>query len=171
MRISFFTEEVMTEEQRQQTAEKVVEKLIEKRWTVSFAESCTGGMACARLVDVANASKVLNASFITYANEAKQSLLGVSAETLKTYGAVSEETAREMALGISRANNAQVGVAVSGIAGPGGGTEEKPVGTVCFGFAINGTIVTETKRFEATGRQNVRRSAVDFVFETLNSLL
>jgi nicotinamide-nucleotide amidase len=154
-------------EQRQKTAETVVEKLIEKGWTISFAESCTGGMACARLVDVANASKVLNASFVTYANEAKQGLLGVSAETLNTFGAVSEETAKEMAQGVARANKAQVGVGISGIAGPGGGTEEKPVGTVCFGFSIDGKTFTERKQFGDLGRQTVRQCAVDFVFETL----
>ncbi len=157
----------MNEQQRFQTAEQVVDKLIEKGWTISFAESCTGGMACARLVDVANASKVLNASFVTYANEAKQSLLRVSAETLNTYGAVSEETAKEMATGVAATNHAQVGVAISGIAGPGGGTEEKPVGTVCFGFSIAGKIFTERKQFGDLGRQTVRQSAVDFVFETL----
>lgn len=161
----------MTEETHFQTAKTVVDKLIEKGWTISFAESCTGGLACARLVDVANASKVLNASFVTYANEAKQNLLGVSCETLKTYGAVSEETAKEMAQGIARTNHAQVGVAVSGIAGPGGGTEEKPVGTVCFGFFIDGKIFTQTKHFGDLGRQNVRTAAVDLVFETLEKEL
>ncbi len=157
----------MTEEKRFQIAKTVVDKLIEKGWTVSFAESCTGGLACARLVDVANASKVLNASFVTYANEAKQNLLDVSPKTLSTYGAVSEETAKEMAEGVAKTNNAHVGIAISGIAGPGGGTEEKPVGTVCFGFSINGKTFTERKQFGDLGRQNVRNAAVDFVFETL----
>lgn len=161
----------MTDERRLQIAENVVNKLIEKGWTVSFAESCTGGMVCARLVDVANASKVLNASFVTYANEAKQRLLGVCRETLDACGAVSEETAEQMAAGVARANQAEVGVAISGIAGPGGGTEEKPVGTVCFGFSINGTTFTETKHFGNLGRQTVRQAAVDFVFETLNTHL
>ncbi len=157
----------MTEQERQNTAESVVKKLMKKGWTISFAESCTGGMACARLVDVANASKVLNASFVTYANEAKETLLGVSAETLKTYGAVSEETAKEMATGVAATNHAQVGVGISGIAGPGGGTDEKPVGTVCFGFFIDGKTFTETKQFNNLGRQTVRQQAVDFVFKTL----
>ncbi|MBO5249030.1 MAG: CinA family protein, partial [Clostridia bacterium] len=93
----------MIKRKRFRTAQAVVNKLIERGWTISFAESCTGGMACARLVDVANASKVLNASFVTYANEAKEGLLGVSAKTLATYGAVSEETAREMAQGAAAA--------------------------------------------------------------------
>lgn len=161
----------MDEQKHQSTAETVVEKLIEKGKTVSFAESCTGGMACARLVDVSNASKVLNASFVTYANEAKEELLGVSAETLQRCGAVSEETAREMAQGVAKANHADVGVGISGIAGPLGGTEEKPVGTVCFGFCIDGKTFTETKHFGDLGRNKVRQRAVDFVFETLNQIL
>lgn len=161
----------MTENTAFETANAVVDKLIEKGWTISFAESCTGGMACARLVDVPNASKVLNASFVTYANEAKEVLLGVSHETLTTVGAVSEETAYQMAAGVARANHAHVGVGITGIAGPGGGTDEKPVGTVCFGFSVNGTVTTETVRFGALGRTAVRTAATDHVFKTLNRLL
>ena len=148
-------------------ATKTVQLLIRANRTVSFAESCTGGLACGRLVDVPDTSKVLNASFITYANEAKMSLLGVKKETLDRFGAVSEETAREMAEGVCRANGAQVGVAISGIAGPGGGTDEKPVGTVCFGFCIDNVTFTVRKQFGNLGRQEVRKAAVDFVFETL----
>ena len=96
----------MTEQPRFQTAEQVVSKLIHHGWTISFAESCTGGMACARLVDVPDASKVLNASFVTYANEAKTGLLGVQNATLEQWGAVSEQTAGEMALGVAKANKA-----------------------------------------------------------------
>lgn len=167
MGISFsFYGEIMID-----NATKAVSLLIQANKTVSFAESCTGGMACARLVDVPDASKVLNASFVTYANEAKMQLLGVKKETLARFGAVSEETAREMAEGICRANKAAVGIAISGIAGPGGGTEEKPVGTVCFGFCIDGTTRTVTRRFGNLGRQKVREAAVDFVFDTLCKLL
>ena len=149
------------------TAMRTVSALIRRGWTVSFAESCTGGMACSRLVDVPDASKVLNASFVTYANEAKTALLGVREETLEQHGAVSEETAFQMAEGVCRASGANVGVGITGIAGPGGGTDEKPVGTVCFGFSVNGTTETVTKHFGALGRTQVRRAAVDFVFEAL----
>ena len=157
----------MTEQPSFQTAEQVVNKLIHHGWTISFAESCTGGLAAARLVDIPNASRVLDASIVTYANEAKTHFLGVSPQTLEAHGAVSEETAREMAEGICRAAGAEVGVAVSGIAGPSGGTAEKPVGTVCFGFCINGITKTVTRRFGALGRRQVREAAVDFVFDTL----
>ncbi|MBP3300996.1 MAG: CinA family protein [Clostridia bacterium] len=149
------------------TAARTVRALIAKDRKISFAESCTGGLACARLVDVPDASKVLDASFVTYANEAKIGLLGVKEETLALHGAVSEETAFQMAEGICRANRSHVGVGISGIAGPGGGTEEKPVGTVCFGFCIDGKTFTATQHFGPLGRQEVRKAAVDFVFETL----
>lgn len=152
-------------------ATRTVQELIRRGWTVSFAESCTGGLACGRLVNVPDASKVLDASFVTYANEAKIRLLGVKEETLTAHGAVSEETAFEMAEGICRANGAKVGVGISGIAGPGGGTPEKPVGTVCFGFCIDGKTTALTRRFPPEGRQEVRNAAVDFVFETLCRLL
>lgn len=159
----------MTQDQRYATAEAVVNRLMERGWRIAFAESCTGGLAAARLVDIPNASRVLDASIVTYANEAKTHFLGVLPQTLEAHGAVSEETAREMAEGICRAAGAEVGVAVSGIAGPSGGTAEKPVGTVCFGFCINGATKTVTKHFGALGRRQVREAAVDFVFDTLKN--
>ena len=127
--------------------ERLVEILIEKGFTISFAESCTGGKMAAAVVDVADASKVLNASFVTYSNEAKMKYLNVQSDTLENFGAVSEQTAKEMAEGIAKANNADIGVGITGIAGPGGGTDEKPVGTVCFGYCIQGRTLTETVHF------------------------
>lgn len=121
----------------------------------------------AAIVDVADASKVLNASFITYANEAKTKYAGVKTETLEKYGAVSEQTAGEMAEGTARANNADVAVGISGIAGPGGGTKEKPVGTVCFGYYIKGEIVTEMIHFPDEGRNKVRDMSVEHVLDFL----
>ena len=103
--------------------------------TVAFAESCTGGQLCASLVDVPGASYVLNESYVTYANAAKARLLGVSQATLERFGAVSPECAREMAAGVRRVSGADWGVSVTGIAGPDGGTPEKPVGTVFVGVA------------------------------------
>lgn len=154
--------------------EELVRLLIEKKFTISFAESCTGGKMAAAIVDVPDASKVLNASFVTYANEAKMKYANVSEETLDKYGAVSEETAIEMATGTAKANNADVAVGISGIAGPGGGTEEKPVGTVCFGYFINGTAMSETVHFGNLGRNNVRDKSVEHVtirlIEELNKI-
>ncbi len=151
--------------------EQLVDKLIEKNFHISFAESCTGGLCCGILVNVTNASKVLDMSFVTYANEAKIKLLGVSADTILSNGVVSEEVAFEMAQGVSRLAESEVGVGVTGVAGPGGGTDKKPVGMVCFGFCINGKTVTYTKHFGEIGRNQVRKSSVEFVYQTLLELL
>lgn len=151
--------------------EQVVEKLIENDYRISFAESCTGGLCCGNLVNVTNASKVLDMSFVTYANEAKISLLGVSADTILSHGVVSEEVAYEMAQGVAKVANCQVGVGVTGVAGPGGGTAKKPVGMVCFGFCINGEVKTFTEQFGEIGRNQVRKSSVEFVFKKLLELL
>lgn len=148
-------------------SEELVSLLIDKGHTISFAESCTGGMAAASIVDVADASKVLNASFVTYANEAKIKYANVSGETLDKYGAVSEQTAGEMAEGTARANNADVAVGISGIAGPTGGTKDKPVGTVCFGYYVAGKLFTETVHFGNLGRNNVRRKSVEHVTDVI----
>ena len=151
--------------------EKTVELLKARGWHISFAESCTAGLAAGALVDVPSASAVLDASFVTYANEAKTRYAHVSPETLKAHGAVSEETALEMAIGVAKETGAEVGVGISGIAGPGGGTEEKPVGTVCFGFFVNGKSSACTCHFEGLSRREVRESAVRFVFRSLTALL
>lgn len=113
----------------------VVATLKEKGLTLACAESCTGGLVGKRITDVSGASEVFLGGCITYANEVKVKLLGVKEETLRRYGAVSEQTAREMAAGVRRALGADIGVSVTGIAGPGGGTKEKPVGTVFVGIS------------------------------------
>lgn len=151
--------------------EKLVDRLIELDYHISFAESCTGGLCCGNLVNVTNASKVLDVSFTTYANEAKIEFLGVNLNTILKYGVVSEEVAYEMAKGVAETAKSQVGVGVTGVAGPGGGTAKKPVGMVCFGFNINGDIKTYTMQFGEIGRNQVRKSSVEFVFETLLDLL
>ena len=152
-------------------AEELVKKLIEKNYSISCAESCTGGKLTGSIVDVADASKVLQASVVTYSNEAKQQYLEVSEDTLRQFGAVSEETAREMAIGIAKNNDAQIGVSVTGTAGPGGGTKEKPVGTVCFGFYVNGVVKTVRKQFGDIGHNNVRDASVKYALETVLSML
>ncbi len=147
--------------------EKIVSALLEKGWHISFAESCTGGLAAAGIVSVSGSSSVFNASFVTYANEAKIKYVNVSPETIKLHGVVSEEVAAEMALGVAKETDSEIGVGISGIAGPTGGTEKKPVGTVCFGFFVNGKVFAKTVRFGNIGRNAVRESSVDFVYETL----
>ena len=151
--------------------EKVVNLLSEKRMHISFAESCTGGLVCATLVSCAGASSVLEASIVTYANEAKIKYLSVSEDTIERYGVVSEQVAAEMARGVAAETGAEVGVSVTGIAGPTGATSAKPVGMVCFGFFINGREYAETVRFGDIGRDRVRASSVEHVFSRLLRLL
>lgn len=164
-------EMLMERKQVDVLAEAVVEKLKKKEWTISFAESCTGGLAAAKLVDVPAASSVFNASVVTYANEAKIDYLGVLAETIEQYGVVSEAVAGQMAEGVANRNKAQVGVGISGVAGPTGGSIEKPIGMVCFGFFIDGKVQSYTKYFGDIGRNEVRKKSVEFVYETLNEMI
>lgn len=137
-------------------ARAVVSLLIKNKMTISAAESCTGGMLCAALTGVPGCSEVLNAGIVTYSNEAKMKYLGVSEETLKKYGAVSEDTALQMSAGVKKANCADIGVGITGIAGPGGGTEEKPVGLVYI--SVNEVV---TKNIFDGNRGEVRRKAVE----------
>ena len=149
----------------------LVEKLMAKGYKISFAESCTGGMLASTIVDVPNASSVLDMSFVTYSNESKIKLLGVSENLISEFGVVSEEVALKMAFGVSKKANSHVGVGVSGIAGPTGATATKPVGMVCFGFYINGQSYAFTKYFGDVGRNNVRVLSVAFVIDFLNNIL
>lgn len=128
--------------------------------TVTTAESCTGGMVATAITDVAGSSSVFERGFVTYSNQAKVEMLGVSPATLETHGAVSEEVAREMALGALAAAQADLAVSISGIAGPGG-SEFKPEGRVCFGLATAKGVQTTTIEFGALGRANVRVAARD----------
>ena len=151
--------------------EIVVNKLIEKGYKISTAESCTGGLLASKIVEVANASKVFDMSFVTYSNESKTELLGVSEKLINEYGVVSEEVALKMAYGVSRKANSQVGVGISGIAGPTGATANKPIGIVCFGFYVNGQSYSVTKYFGDIGRNNVRTLSVAFALEFINSVI
>jgi nicotinamide-nucleotide amidase len=128
---------------------------------VATAESCTGGLVAGALTDIPGSSDVLDRGFVTYSNEAKQQMLGVSADTIKQFGAVSRETAEAMARGALGNANADCVVAITGIAGPGGDSVGKPVGLVHFAAASrNGTLVHEEKRYGELGRANVRRKSV-----------
>jgi len=147
-------------------AEVVVKKLIEKKLMITGAESCTGGMICSMLVDCPGVSAVLNESFVTYSNDSKIWLAGVKNETIKKFGAVSVECAHEMAEGLSERSGADVAFAVTGIAGPDGGSEENPVGTVCFGLCVNGKTVTEIRRFNGD-RTNIRMRASVFMLDMI----
>lgn len=133
----------------------VVEMLIERKLTVATAESCTGGLLASTLINYPGISEIFMEGAITYSNEAKIKRLGVKRETIENYGAVSEQTAKEMAEGIAKASSTDIGISITGIAGPGGGSEEKPVGLVYVGLCIKGQ--TKVKEFNFQGdRQKVR---------------
>lgn len=154
-----FGKKIYTKEEDTVLEEVVVEMLANRNYTIAAAESCTAGMFAATLVNVAGASEVLNESFITYSNDAKIKYLGVKEETLKSVGAVSEETAAQMAEGAAKAANANVGVGITGLAGPGGETPEKKAGLVYIGVCVNGK--TKVNRYQLKGnRQKVREIAV-----------
>ena len=134
---------------------------------IATAESCTGGMVMAALTDIAGSSAVAECGFVTYTNNAKTQMLGVSDATLDACGAVSEQVAAEMAKGALRNSEATLSVSITGIAGPGGGSDHKPEGRVCFGIADNKNCLTETVEFGALGRSNVRGSARDHALKML----
>ncbi len=136
----------------------VVEKLIEKSMTIASAESCTGGMFSKMVVDIPGSSSVLNESIVTYSNEAKMRYLGVKEESLRMYGAVSPEVAYEMAKGIKEKSGADFGVAFTGIAGPDGGTKDKPVGLVYLAVANNDDVMVKKLTLKGS-REKIRYSA------------
>lgn len=146
--------------------EKIVNELKKKGYTITTAESCTGGLLAGRILNVSGASAIYNEGHITYSNEAKERLLGVSHDTLENYGAVSRQTATEMAEGAARVASANIGLSTTGIAGPGGGTPEKPVGLVYVGCAINGEVTVEECRFKGNREEN-RNAAVEAVLQLL----
>lgn len=139
--------------------QKIAELLKEHHLTITTAESCTGGLIAGTLVNASGISKQFGEGYITYSNEAKEKLLGVSHKTLAEYGAVSSQTAREMALGAKKAAHADISIISTGIAGPDGGTAEKPVGLVYLGCAYGEEAVVERHVFTGD-RQSVRMAAV-----------
>jgi len=130
-----------------------------RQWLVATAESCTGGLVAGAITAVAGSSAWFDRGFVTYSNEAKIEQLGVSLETLATYGAVSTQTAAAMAAGALRASRARWVVAITGVAGPSGGSSEKPVGMVCFGWASPGNVTSERRQIKGD-RAEVRRESV-----------
>ncbi len=151
-------------------AKKLVELLAKKGLKIASAESCTGGLFAKLITDVPGSSAVLDESYVTYANEAKTKILGVKKETLEKYGAVSEQTVYEMVSGLYKVSKSDVCVVFSGIAGPDGGTEEKPVGTVFSALSINGEIKTYKSLFNGS-RDEIRHSACFDMIERIMSLV
>lgn len=155
----------MTSSEPADLSQRVGAALERRSLVLATAESCTGGWAAKLVTDTPGSSAWFDCGFVTYSNAAKQALLGVQAETLDAHGAVSEPTVREMAEGTLARSRADIAVAVSGVAGPGGGSEDKPVGTVCLAWAVrDGFTRTETVYLEGD-REAVRRQAVVHALE------
>lgn len=144
--------------------------LLQRQLKLATAESCTGGMIAAACTDLAGSSEWFERGLVTYSNEAKHEMLGVPAALIATQGAVSEPVARAMAAGALQHSRAQVALAVTGIAGPGGGSTAKPVGTVWFAWALPGGLTSEVQRFDGD-RAAVRNATVQHALARLNALL
>jgi nicotinamide-nucleotide amidase len=150
--------------------EQLATVLQARGWLLATAESCTGGMIAAACTDLSGSSNWFERGFVSYSNEAKTELLGVAPELIAQHGAVSEVVARAMAFGAIRQSRARVSGAVTGVAGPTGGSREKPVGTVWFGFQVDGQLTSETRRFPGD-RAAVRSATVDYAVRRLLELL
>jgi len=139
-------------------AQELSELLIAKGLTISVAESCTGGSLSHAITSIPGASSYFDCGYITYSNQSKVEMLGVDIQAIKTYGAVSEEIALEMVIGVATRSHSDVTVSITGVAGPTGGTPEKPIGTVCFGFFYDGKTSTTTQLFSGDRAKIVSQS-------------
>lgn len=150
---------------------ELVKKLTNKNYKITTAESCTGGLVAAAIIRVEGASNVIHSAFITYADEAKQQFAGVSHETLAKWGAVSEQTAAQMCLGCTKTARTDMGLSTTGLAGPGGGTPDKPVGLVYIGCCLHGEVTVECHHFSGSRSQvqdQVVDAALDLAIRCLN---
>ena len=154
----------------EQDLRQLAEKLKARKLMLATAESCTGGMIAAACTDLAGSSEWFERGFVSYSNAAKTDLLGVPGMLILLHGAVSEPVARAMATGAVLRSQAQVTIAVTGVAGPGGGTEAKPVGTVWFGWQVDGVLHSEVQRF-AGDRASVRMATLMHAVRRVNELL
>ena len=151
-------------------AKHLSELLISKGLTIAVAESCTGGALSSSLTSISGASSYFNCGFITYSNNSKVQMLGVNMQAIETFGAVSEKVAHEMVIGTGEKSQSNLAVSITGIAGPSGGTLEKPVGMVCFGFFLNGDSTSTTQFFKGSRAEIVSQS-IKFALEGLASMV
>ena len=144
--------------------------LIDEKITIATAESCTGGMIASHIVDVSGASAIFSQGYVTYADDAKVAMLGVNSETIATYGVVSHPVAQEMAACVRRIADTDVGISTTGVAGPFGGTEENPVGTVYIACSIGTKTITRRFHFHGS-RSMIRKAATKAAFQLLEDCL
>ncbi len=148
-------------------ARELSELLIANGLTISVAESCTGGSLSNAFTRIPGASSYFDSGYITYSNSSKVEMLGVNIQTIKTYGSVSEQVALEMVIGVTVKSHSDVAISITGVAGPTGGTPEKPVGMVCFGFSYDGKTSTTTKLFSGD-RANIVSQSVSYALKQLS---
>lgn len=149
-------------------AKHLSDLLVSKGLTISVAESCTGGSLSSSLTSISGASSYFNCGFITYSNQSKIDMLGVSPESIEMYGAVSEKVAHEMVTGAGQRSHSNLAVSITGIAGPSGGSASKPVGMVCIGFFCDGSVTTTTQFFSGS-RSDIVSQSVTFALVELSS--
>ena len=149
-------------------AKKLTELLISKDMSIAVAESCTGGQLSSSLTSIPGASSYFDCGFITYSNESKIKILNVDPQTIELFGAVSEKVAHEMAVGAGQNSQSDLAISVTGIAGPSGGTAEKPVGMVCFGFYVEGRVSTTTQFFSGV-RSEIVSESIAFALTEITS--
>ena len=151
----------------EQMVKKLGQCLMAEGALLATAESCTGGWIAKSITDISGSSQWLDRGFVTYSNVSKSEMLGVNPNLIEKYGAVSEQVAMEMAAGTLKNSQAIYSVSVTGVAGPGGGTDQKPVGTVCFGWAkVNNSVYVETKTFDGN-REEIRYQSVQYALQGL----
>jgi nicotinamide-nucleotide amidase len=160
----------MKQEQTIEYSQALAAILIDRSWMLATAESCTGGLIASACTDLAGSSAWFERGFVTYSNAAKTELLGVPAELIAQHGAVSEPVVRAMAAGAVAHSRAQAAVAVTGVAGPSGGSPDKPVGTVWLGWSVGGKVTTERCQFDGD-RAAIRQATVNHALAQLVSLL
>ena len=149
----------------------LIKKLIKKKLKISFAESCTGGMLASSITSVSGASKVFNFGLVTYSNQSKIRILKVNKSIIKKYGAVSAECCKSMAINLAKISKAQINVSVTGIAGPNGGTKDKPVGLVFIGVKRLNKLVISKHYFKSKNRNSIQNATVKKTLEIINSLI
>ena len=161
----------MTSPCTQDLVSQLASALLKKQWHLSTAESCTGGLVAAAITELAGSSEWFERGYVTYSNSAKSEDINVSQELIAQHGAVSDQVARAMAIGAKQSSNSDIALSITGIAGPTGGSVEKPVGTVCFAWILaNNAIYSETKLFSGN-RRDIRAQACEFSLKRLLELL
>ena len=150
---------------------KLHKKLIDKKLTISVAESCTGGLLASNLTKIANSSKYFQMGLITYSNEAKIKILKVNKNIIKKNGAVSKECCKSMVQNLSKISKSKINISITGIAGPGGASEKKPVGLVYIGINKGKTLLIKENKFKSRNRNSIQKSTVRSVIKIINNII